>query len=71
MDIEMPQVTGIEATTVIRNFNKDIPIVIFSAMNEKDIEFGAAREMMNDYFQKNNDTSCIIGVIEKYQRKIA
>ena len=71
MDIEMPRMNGLEATVVIRNFNKEIPIVAFSALQEKDIDFGTAKGMLNDYYQKNNDTISISMVLEKYHRKIA
>lgn len=71
MDIEMPKMNGLEATVVIRKFNKEIPIVAFSALHENDIDFGTAKGMLNDYYQKNNDTICLTRVLEKYHRKSA
>ena len=54
LDLEMPVMDGVESIKAIREFNKDIPIIIFSAQNInaanktlKALEMGA-----NDFVQK-------------------
>ena len=52
MDISMPDMDGYEATQLIREFNKDIPIIAITAnailgFREKCLESG-----MNDYITK-------------------
>lgn len=52
MDIQLPQMSGIEATKVIRGFNKTVPIVALSANAFKeDVEL-AKNAGMNDYLTK-------------------
>ena len=49
MDIDMPEMTGIEATIEIRKSNKKVPIVAVSAYTSSDDIEGCLQAGMNDY----------------------
>ncbi len=66
MDLQMPNMDGFEATKLIRNFNKEIPILALSAAvlsedQEKSIESG-----MNGHIKKPIDKAELIFEISKY-----
>lgn len=66
MDIKMPETDGLEATRIIRSFNKDLPIIAisayaFSSDTEKCIEAGC-----NDYISKPIVIDQLLVLIKKY-----
>jgi len=66
MDIKMPEMDGLEATRVIRSFNKDLPVIAisayaFSSDTEKCIEAGC-----NDYISKPIVIDQLLVLIKKY-----
>jgi len=66
MDIQMPVMTGIEATKQIRKFNKDIIIIaqtafVFSGDRERALAIGC-----NDYISKPIDHTYLIELIQQY-----
>ncbi|MDZ7744008.1 MAG: response regulator [Bacteroidota bacterium] len=66
MDMKMPVMDGYEATTKIREFNKDIPVIALTAYalegdKEKALEAGC-----NDYLSKPMKQSVLIECINKY-----
>lgn len=72
MDLEMPEMDGTEAITTIRQFNKKIPIIIFSAVSTeganktlKALELGA-----NDFVQKVQGGSNPNESIEKIKQDL-
>jgi CheY-like chemotaxis protein len=68
MDIKLPGIDGYETTRLIREKNKEIPIVANTAYameadREKSIEAGC-----NDYISKPTDKKLLINLISKYLR---
>ncbi|MGD0711152.1 MAG: response regulator [Bacteroidales bacterium] len=66
MDISMPDMDGYQATQLIREFNKEIPIIAITAnaiegFREKCINCG-----MNDYISKPFRKGELFAIIEKY-----
>ncbi len=69
MDIQMPQMSGYEATRQIRQFNKDVIIIAQTAFGlngdrEKAIEAGC-----NDYISKPIKNAELLALIQKYFEK--
>jgi two-component system sensor histidine kinase/response regulator len=66
MDIQMPVMDGYEASTKIREENKNIPIIALSANTfEKDIK--KAKEMgMNEHLSKPIDIDKLYAILSKY-----
>ncbi len=63
MDVNMPGITGMEATVKIREFNKDIPIVALTALEIEEIRDDIYKSGMNDIIIKPYDTSIFYQVI--------
>jgi CheY-like chemotaxis protein len=66
MDIQMPEMDGMEATQKIREFNKDVIIIAqtaygFAADREKVLKAGC-----NDYISKPIKKEELFSLIEKY-----
>ncbi|WP_025743086.1 tetratricopeptide repeat-containing hybrid sensor histidine kinase/response regulator [Aquimarina pacifica] len=56
MDINMPEMNGLEATKVIRTFNSNIPIIALTAVEEGEVRNQALSVGMNDVIIKPYDT---------------
>lgn len=70
MDLQMPILSGYDATIQIREFDKNIPIVALTAAamiedKEKVLKFG-----MNDHLSKPINSSELYNTIIKYSKKI-
>jgi len=63
MDVNMPGITGMEATVKIREFNKDIPVVALTALEIDEIREDIYKSGMNDIIIKPYDTSTFYQVI--------
>jgi len=63
MDVNMPGITGMEATLKIREFNKDIPIVALTALEIEEIREDIYKAGMNDIIIKPYDTATFYQVI--------
>jgi CheY-like chemotaxis protein/two-component sensor histidine kinase len=63
MDVNMPGITGMEATVKIREFNKDIPVVALTALEIEEIREDIYKAGMNDIIIKPYDTSTFYQVI--------
>lgn len=69
MDIEMPIMNGYEATNIIREINKDIPIISFTAnVSEEDILYSKILGM-NDSLTKPIDAEKLFTILLKYITK--
>ncbi len=63
MDVNMPGITGLEATLSIREFNKEIPIVALTALEIDEIREEIYESGMNDFIVKPYDTSTFYQVV--------
>lgn len=52
MDIEMPEMNGIEATAEIRKFNKEIPIIAVTAYSYNELKANLKDSGFNGYITK-------------------
>ena len=65
MDVNMPGISGLEATKKIREFNKDIPIIALTAMEIDEIREEIYESGLNDIIVKPYDTARFYQVIFK------
>ncbi|MDD4192667.1 MAG: PAS domain S-box protein [Mangrovibacterium sp.] len=70
MDIQMPDVDGLEATRQIRMFNKTIPIIAQTAYALSDDDKKAIEAGCNDYIAKPIKRRDLLALIKKYAGKI-
>ena len=63
MDVNMPGITGLEASRMIREFNKTVPIVALTAVEIEEIREEIQLAGMNDIIVKPYDTSVFYQVI--------
>jgi len=63
MDVNMPGITGLEASMLIREFNKQVPIVALTAVEIEEIREEILLAGMNDIIVKPYDTSVFYQVI--------
>ena len=64
MDIDMPEVTGIEAVRVIRKFNRTLPIIMLTVFDDSKNVFEAIRAGASGYLLKKHITERLFGAIE-------
>lgn len=70
MDINMPEMNGLEATKVIRTFNTSIPVIALTAVEEGEIRNQALAVGMNDVIIKPYDTQQFFQTIMKNISKV-
>ncbi|MFD0975951.1 response regulator [Salinimicrobium gaetbulicola] len=66
MDIKMPVMNGIEATSAIREFNKTVPIIIQTAYTSSRDKDEAMEAGGTDYITKPIDKNRLLQLIRKY-----
>ncbi|GEQ84795.1 histidine kinase [Patiriisocius marinistellae] len=66
MDVHMPNVDGVEATTAIRVFNKQIPIIALTAVEVDEMRKKIMDSGMNDIILKPYDVSQFLTTILKH-----
>jgi len=64
-DLRMPKMNGIELSEAIRKSNKVVPIIVLTAMSDKDSILEAVRVGIFDYVIKPVDVKELMGVIGK------
>lgn len=69
MDIKMPEVSGIEATQVIRKLNATIPIIALTAFALSDDKQKVLKLGFNDYLSKPVNEHRLIKTIEEHIQK--
>lgn len=65
LDIEMPQMSGIEAVRKIRMFNSLLPILMLTVFDDNKHVFDAIRAGASGYLLKKHITSKLFGAIEE------
>jgi PAS domain S-box-containing protein len=68
MDIQMPEMNGYEATTKIRQFNKDVIIIIQTAFDLSNEKTKAKEAGCNDFISKPIDRNLLHRLIQKHFR---
>lgn len=66
MDVEMPNMNGLEATMLLRNLNFSSPIIAFSANAYKDDIQKSIKAGMNDHLCKPFDRDELIKLLKKW-----
>ena len=69
MDIQMPVLDGIEATKIIRETNKEIPIIALTAAAVEEVEKEAREAGVNEYITKPFTKEKIIEIVDRYINK--
>ena len=70
MDLQMPVMNGYEATKIIREQNKDIPIIALTAKTMNEDAQNSEDILINDYISKPIDIERLYDVLLKYINKI-
>lgn len=65
MDIDMPGMTGIEAVTEVRAFNKDIPILMLTVFDDNQHVFDAICAGASGYLLKKHISGRLFSAIEE------
>jgi signal transduction histidine kinase/ActR/RegA family two-component response regulator len=66
MDLQMPIMDGIEATQVIREFNKKIPIIALTATASSEMQAEVLKIGMNDYLSKPFNPDELFSTVYQY-----
>ena len=66
MDIKMPIMNGIEASKIIKEFNKTVPIIALTAFSMESDKAHLIREGFDDYVAKPIVKKDLMQIIEKY-----
>ncbi|QKJ24539.1 diguanylate cyclase [Poseidonibacter lekithochrous] len=69
-DVTMPKLNGIEMTKKIREYNRDIPIIILSANDESNYLLSAIENEVSGYIMKPLDKDKLYDVLEKNAKAI-
>jgi DNA-binding NarL/FixJ family response regulator len=65
MDINMPNLNGIEAAKKIREFNKDVKIIILTMLDNERFIFEALTAGINGYIYKDSEITELVGAIKQ------
>jgi PAS domain S-box-containing protein len=66
MDIQMPVMDGYEATTEIRKFLPDLPIIVLTAYSFEDENSSFSEKGCTDYLTKPIDKATMLAMVKKY-----
>jgi len=69
-DIQMPNMTGIEMSKLIRNENSEIPIIVITAFNDSESLFDAINLNINNYLTKPLDFIVLIQTLGKIAKNL-
>lgn len=69
MDLQMPELDGYATSLVIRESNKEIPIIAMTASTMEDVRTKISRSGMNDFISKPFDPNVLYEKIIKYLPK--
>ena len=68
MDIDMPEISGIEATSLVKNEFPDVNIMMLTVFENKDKIFDALRAGATGYLLKKTPSAQIIAAIEELHK---
>jgi CheY-like chemotaxis protein len=66
MDIKMPEMSGVEATRLIRKYRKTLPIVVYSALNYPEYKHLMKKMDCTDFLLKPVKPEIIVDTLSKY-----
>lgn len=66
MDIRMPEMSGLEATRLIRKYRKNLPIVVYSALNQPEYKHLMKKLNCEDFLLKPVHPNIILDTLSKY-----
>ncbi len=66
MDIQMPEMSGYEATRQIRQFNKEVVIIAQTALGQTEAREKSIESGCNDYIAKPINRNELLALIQKY-----
>ena len=66
MDLNMPKINGLEATSMIRAFNKEVKIIILSATEVRELRDKIKGYAINDFLSKPYKTKDLYNLLLKY-----
>ena len=66
MDIKMPEMSGLEATRLIRKYRKKLPIVVYSALNQPEYKHLMKKLNCEDFLLKPIHPDIILDTLSKY-----
>ncbi|MFO7655890.1 MAG: response regulator [Bacteroidales bacterium] len=66
MDINMPDMNGFEATTLIKNFKKDIPVIVQTALNTSNEKEMSMQAGADDYIAKPIELKTFLTKLSQY-----
>ena len=66
MDIKMPEMDGLEATTIIRRQSKNIPIIALTAFAFESDKEAAFKAGCNDFLSKPFSSTALMNLLKKY-----
>lgn len=66
MDIRMPEMSGVEATRLIRKYRKDLPIIVYSALSQPEYKHLMKKLDCRDFLLKPVHPDIIIDTLSKY-----
>jgi len=69
LDITIPDMNGIEVLYKIKEYNKNIPVIVVTATEDVDIQLEAKRLGIDDYISKPFDVEEVIALAHKTIKK--
>jgi DNA-binding NarL/FixJ family response regulator len=67
MDIDMPEITGIEAVRILRNSNSSLPVLMLTGFEDDEKVFASICAGANGYILKNADMTSLLQYITEVQ----
>ena len=66
MDIRMPEMSGLEATRLIRKYRKNLPIVVYSALNQPEYKHLMKKLNCEEFLLKPVHPHIILSTLSRY-----
>lgn len=66
MDVRMPVMDGLESARLIKKYRPELPIIIYTAINDPEVRFLIRKIRCEDFVLKPSSSHLILGVLSKY-----